>query len=132
MGEVLNQPSILEYISILRNMNLKPHSINHNLRELRTFANWCIDKGYIPAFKMQMVKEEEIIQQTYTEKEMLIMSQKPKQNDSFAEWRTWAILQLIMATGCRASSACAVKMQDIDFSSNLLHLGRVSKGINDE
>ena len=120
----ITESDIYKYINALRDTGMTSHSINHYLRDLRTFLNWCINKGYLETFTVHLVEEEEIVQATYQDKEILTLIQKPNKNDSFVVWRSWCMLNLFFSGGMRASSACALRMKDIDFDSNLIILTR--------
>lgn len=118
--DTVSEDDILSFINGIRETGKTNQTINHYLRDIRTFVNWCIGKGYMPACKVQLVEEEELVQDVYSDNDLLVMLQKPKYNDSFVEWRTWAMINLFLSGGMRASSALALQMQDIDFGSNML------------
>ncbi len=124
LSNSITQADIYSFINLLRNRGVKNQSINHYLRDLRTFVNWCVDKKYLRDIKVKLVEEEEIVQETYTDKDIMTMIQKPHKNESFNMWRTWCMLNLFFAGGMRASSACSIRMMDIDFDNNLIILSR--------
>ena len=62
-----------------------------------------------------MVKEQEVIKETYSDEEKLRLIARPANSASFVEWRTWAIVNWILATGNRASTVCSIKLGDINY-----------------
>lgn len=95
---------------------IKPASVNHYIRDLRAFLYWCMKSELIkPDFKIELVKGEEPIKETYTDEELKILTAKPLKTSSFVEWRTWAIINWILATGNRAKTICNIKLGDLSF-----------------
>lgn len=95
-------------------------AINHYLRDLRAFLYWCMDeeRGYISKpFKIQEIEEQEEPPKCYTDEELSALLAKPTHRDSFSEWRTWAIVNWMLATGNRTSTVLNIKMKDIDFAT---------------
>lgn len=50
---------------------------------------------------------------------------KQPEGDSWAEWRTWAVVNLLAATGVRASTVVNIKISDVDFEHNLIRLRKL-------
>lgn len=124
-GSTVEQAAIYKWIAIMKQDGIKHVSINHYLRDIRAFLYWCMDnnRGYIaPPFKIELLKGQEETLKTYTEEEQGILVEKPRPRASFAEWRTWAIVNWILATGNRAATVCNVKMQDLSFSKREITL----------
>ena len=48
------------------------------------------------AIKGWILKGQEETLKTYTEEEQEALTEKPRRNASFAEWRTWAIVNLVL------------------------------------
>lgn len=72
------------------------------------------DRKYIdPAFKIELLRGQEETLKTFTEEEQHALTEKPRNKKSFTEWRTWAIVNWVLATGNRASTVCNIKMQDV-------------------
>ena len=118
-GTTVEQAAIYKWIAIMKQDGIKHVSINHYLRDVRAFLYWCMepDRGYIsPSFKIELLKGQEETLKTYTEEEQEALIEKPRRNASFAEWRTWAIVNWVLATGNRAATICNVQIQDINFA----------------
>lgn len=92
-------------------------SVNAYLGHLRVFLYWCMKQGYIPEFKVSLLKHQEEMIKYYTDDELNIMVKKPQGNCSYSEYRTWVIICFILATGARASTICNIKIDDIDFKN---------------
>lgn len=115
----VKQTNIYKWINTMKLNGVKPASINHYLRDLRTFMYWCMDsdREYItPAFKIQMVEGQEEQLKLFSDEELELLLEKPRKQDSFADWRTWCIVNWVLATGNRAATICDVKISDINYN----------------
>ena len=106
------------------NEGMKSTTLNHYLRVVRAFLYWCMEKGYIPSFKVKLAAEQEIVKMTYSDEDCMKLLAKPRKNDSFVEWRTWAIINWVLATGNRASTICSIKIGDVNFAKKELYINR--------
>ena len=119
-------------------------SINHYLRDLRTFLYWCMneERGYISKpFKVELITEETQAPKSYTDEEIAALIKKPRKRDGFIEWRTWAVVNWILATGNRTGTVLNIKVKDIDFATGQVALTHtknkkgqttfISKALND-
>lgn len=98
------------------NEEMKATSLNHYMRDIRAFVYWCIDKGYIDKpFKIKMLTQQQPVKETYTDEEKLKLIARPNKNASFVEWRCWAVINWILATGHRAQTVCEIKMGDVNY-----------------
>lgn len=113
---------VIDYTLYLQNKGLNPVSVNTRLRTLRTILYWGMDKEYIVPFKISLVKEQEVIVETYTHKELKTLLKKPAKKEDFREWRMWAIINYILATGNRAATVRNLRLQDIDFQAKEITL----------
>ena len=113
----INKGMIIHYKNHLeKGENLQLASINHYLRDLRTFINWCYDEQYIPEkVEVKLVKGQEEIIETYTDVELALLLEEPKKGANFVEWRTWAIVNWILAPGNRIETIVNIKIGDIHF-----------------
>ena len=124
-GNTVEQAAIYKWIAIMKQDGIKHVSINHYLRDVRSFLYWCMapDRAYIaPAFKIEQLKGQEETLKTFTEEEQEALIEKPRRSDGFVEWRTWAIVNWVLATGNRASTICNIKIEDLDFAKNEVNL----------
>ena len=116
LGELTRQ-TIYQYKGHLLSLEeLTLASINHYLRDLRTFINWCDESSYLEEhIKVEMVKGQEEIIEVYEEEELQKLLAKPLKGDSFVVWRNWAIVNWILATGNRISTIVNIKIGDVHF-----------------
>ena len=123
--EDVQQAYFYKWINTMKLEGVKPVSINHYLRDCRAFFYWCMDdsRKYLEAFKIEMIKGQEEPVKTYEEDEVLALLEKPDiKKAPFTEWRTWAIVSWILATGNRAATVCEVKIGDVNFKSHEITL----------
>ena len=123
--ELLDKQAFLNWLAIMRNNNVKHTTINHYLRDVRAFAYWCMDleREYIsPSYKIEQVRGQEPAIKAFKTEDIELLLVKPRKSDDFGEWRTWAIVNWIMATGNRSATICEVKLEDINFKSKMIYL----------
>jgi integrase/recombinase XerD len=123
--ENLNKAAFLNYLAIMRKNEAKHTTINHYLRDVRTFAYWCMDseREYITdTYKIEQVRGQEPALKAFKEDDISLLLIKPKKSETFGEWRTWAIVNWVMATGNRSSTICEVKIEDVNFKQKMIYL----------
>ena len=105
-----------KWINHMKQNEVRPTSINHYLRDWRTFLNWCYNREKIQeAIKVKEIEAQEELPKMYDDEDMAKMLVKPREGDSFSDWRSWAIISLIYATGLRAATVCHLCWEDISF-----------------
>ncbi|MDY5665079.1 MAG: tyrosine-type recombinase/integrase [Blautia sp.] len=109
----LGKEDVIGFIAQLQDEQVKPATINHYLRDLRAFFNWCSKSGYMEKIEIKLIKGQEDTKETYTDEELKILLAKP-QNSNYCEWRSWAVINWILATGNREKTICSLKMKDIN------------------
>ena len=113
----INVPLIDDFIIALNDGTRHIASVNHYIRDLRTFLYWCMDSGYIsPPFKVAVLRGQETEKPTLTDDEVAALLVKPARRCAFAEYRSWVVVNWLLATGNRASTICAVQLGDLDFN----------------
>ena len=90
------------------------------LKSLKAFMNWLGIKPLPRIPKIETVKE------TYTDEELRKLIVKPKRA-TFAELRTWALIQLTLDTGLRASSLRNIQIKDIADNSVIIRHNKTRK-----
>lgn len=106
------------------NEGMRATTLNHYLRVVRAFLYWCMEKHYVQQFKIKLVAEQEIVKMTYSDEDCMKLLAKPRKNDSFVEWRTWAIINWVLATGNRAGTICNIKIGDVNFLRREVYINR--------
>lgn len=116
--------TIDEYILYLKeNSKANDITINSYLRSLRAFLNFCSDYGYINRIKINLLKSEKKIKETYSEYELQVLLKKPNINScSFSTYKTWCFINYLVGTGNRVSTAIELKVEDIDFDGSTIRL----------
>ncbi len=124
----LTKDIINEFIIDMRENGLKITTINIRLRSIRCFIHYFVRNGYIEnEFIIEQLKEEKGIPQLYTREEIRTLLKKPNlKTCSFAEYRTWAIINFFVATGVRRRSLINIKIGDLDFDNDIIYV-RVTK-----
>lgn len=86
----INQNLINKWINHMRKEEISPSSINHYLRDFRTFVNFCIKREYIDVpIEIKEVKQQEELPKFYSDEDIEKLLRKPENNDTFAKWRMW-------------------------------------------
>jgi integrase/recombinase XerD len=115
-----------DYILYLRsNTDLNDTSINTRLRGIRAILYYFMELGYVPKFKMHLIKAEKKVKETYSDAELKLLLKKPDiKKCGFTEYRDWMIINYLLSTGSRASTLTNLKIRDIDFESTVLTLDK--------
>lgn len=117
----ISQDTISAYVKYLQNKEMKVESINTALRNIKSILNYFYSQNYCQPVKISLLKTEVKIRDCYTFEELEIMLKKPSMKGiSFPEFRTWAIVNFLVGTGCRARSLVNVRIQDLDFDNRLI------------
>lgn len=115
-----------DFILYLRgNTGLSDISINTVLRGVRAIIYYFIKLEYMQPFKIELIKAEKKIKETYSDAELKLLLKKPDiKKCEFTEYRDWVIVNYLLSTGNRVSTLINVKIRDIDFENNLVTLGK--------
>lgn len=117
--------TIERYISIGLSIGNKATSINTILRGVKAFCRYCYDGKLISEeVKVTFIKADEEVKEPYTDNELKLLLRKPK-TDNWVEWRNWAAINYFVATGNRASTVTALKIEDINFNENTIFLSKL-------
>ena len=120
--------TIQEFIEFLkaRNPSIKATSINSYLKDLRTLLYYCMERGYLKAFQVKLLREDKTVKETYTSDEISRLIEKPNlKKCNFSEYRNWVVTCYLLATGNRMGTICDLRVKDIDFQNSIIHLRRV-------
>ena len=118
----LNDRAVIAWKTAMRKSGISPYSINHYLRDLRAFANYCIKCHYIEPFTIELIRQQEEGIKFLPQEDIKKLLAKPTNKDSFAIWRSWMIVNWVYATGNRESTICSIQLGDVDFSNNRIYL----------
>ena len=119
--------SYLEHLQTTRNAN--DVTINTYLKALRTILYYFMEEGYMQSFKIELVRVENEIKETYTEEELEKLLRKPDiKKCNFSEFRCWVMANYLLGTGNRIRTAINVKIEHLDFINRLILLGKTKNG----
>lgn len=120
----VTKDTVDDYILWLReNTEANDITINSYLRSVRAFLYFCMEDKYIPTFKIQLIKAEKKIKETYTDDELVRLLEKPDvDNCSFSCYKTWVFENYLLGTGNRISTALDLHIGDINFQSGVIVL----------
>lgn len=105
------------FIESLKNKDGSPVSqqtVNHYLRSYRAFGNFCEEEGYLLAgFSLPVKEVDPPIKEVYTEAELKKLLKEPS-IEEFVEYRSYAIITLILNTGARSNTILNLRIRDFD------------------
>lgn len=121
---VITQNSVYKWMNSMKIDGTKPVTINHYLGDIRVFLYWCMDNGreYLEPFDIHLMAKQEEPLKMFSDEELEALLEKPHRGDSWAEWRSWAIVNWALGTGNRASTICDVHIGDVDFAKREIRL----------
>lgn len=117
-----------DYVATLNEEGLAPASIARNVVAIRTFFKFLQLEGIVrenPAELLATQKMWERIPGVLTTRQVDAFLSAPKKSDSY--WlRDVAMLEVLYATGCRASEVCSLRVRDLSLAER--HLKCEGKG----
>ncbi|MDF2590902.1 MAG: site-specific recombinase XerD [Clostridia bacterium] len=111
---------IEDYILFLKSSGIRSVSINTRIRGIRAFLYWCMQRGYTDEFKIRLIKQEEVIKDTYSDDEIKRLLVKPDiKKCSFTDYRNWVMINFLLGTGIRLSTLKTISIKDIDLETGV-------------
>ena len=120
--EELVQGDYVEFMIEKGTLNL--NTINTRLNNLRVFLYYCMKNEFISEFKICLLNAGETVKLIYTNEELEKLLKKPK-TKKFAEYRNWVMINYLLGTGNRLKTVRFLRVNDVMFQSNKIHLARV-------
>lgn len=109
------------YVLHLRETLHNDVSINSYLRDLITTLHFLMKERYVEPFQMKAIKVDKSHIETYTDKELKTLLQKPNiKKCSFTEYQCWVMTNFLFSTGIRQRSLMFLQIKDIDFDNNIV------------
>lgn len=108
-----------KWINTLKQEGAKVTTINHYIRDMRVFIYWCQkpERSYIEIpYKIPTIQGQEEQIKLFSDEELEMLLEHPNKNDGFTTWRSWAIVNWVLATGNRAATICDIRLTDIDYT----------------
>lgn len=121
----LDKNCIIKYINYFksRNPNVRNTTINTYLRPIKAFLYYLMEEELIKRFKISLLPESKISKDIYTDDELMILLKKPNlKKCTFVQYRNWVLVNYLLATGNRLRTVVNLKVSDIDFDNNIIHL----------
>lgn len=120
--EDVTQDLINEYVLYLKDRLGKPQTVNSYQFKISPVIKYGCSRGYIKDnIAFTHLVEQEQIKDIYSKEELAVMLKKPTGN-SFAEFRTWVIINMLLATGIRATELRELKIRNVDMINRVLSL----------
>ena len=118
--DTITEEDVEDYILYFKEKGtVSDTTINTNLRMVRAFLYWCMERGYMERFPIRMIRADDTIKEPYTADELERLLKAPdKSTCSFAEYRNWVIVNFLLGTGCRASTLINLRIGDVDLSAS--------------
>ena len=120
----ITKETIEDFIRELRdNPAINDQSLYTYARDLKTILYFFMKKEYMPYFKISIPKADKQPIDTYTDKELRKLLEKPNlKHCSFTEYKTWVMTNFLLSTGVRKNSIVNIKIKDIDFDAEVVHI----------
>ena len=110
-------------ISLREKAVLNDTSIYTYGRDLKTILRFFMKEGWLQTFELQLPKADKAPTETYTEEELMKLLKKPNlKKCSFTEYKSWVIVNFLLAAGIRQNSLINIRICDVDFATNTIHV----------
>ena len=123
----ITEEVVNEYVLHLQSRDtINDVTINTTMRALRVIFYYFMELGYIEKFKITLPRAEKKVKETYTDEELNLLLRKPNPNKCrFTEFRNWTLVNFLLGTGVRISTAANVLIGDLDFENGFIILTKV-------
>ncbi len=82
-------------------------------RSVKAFMYWLMENEYSNSFSLKIPKYQKKIKLTYSNDEMELLLQVPK-DCTMGQYQTWVFINTVSATGLRLSSLLNIKVEDFN------------------
>lgn len=118
----LTKTDLDEMIASMRDAGLSSNSISSYVRTMKAYLSWC-NAERITRVNLPLYKAEETVKDTYTDEELEILLKKPNiRRCTFAEYRSWVIVNVLVNNGIRAASVRNIQNRDVDLDNYVIYL----------
>ena len=126
--EDLSKKDCENMVLALRNRGLSPNSIRSYTAMLKSFLSWCNEEG-LTDLNIKKYKGQETVKITYTDEELAKLLKRPdRKSCTFCEYRNWVIINLLLNSGCRASTIRNIKIKDVNFDESVINYRHTKNG----
>lgn len=117
----VTQDLVNDYILELKDKH-KAQTVNPYMFKISPVIKYGVKRGYIKdTIEFSRLVEQEYFKEIYTTQELELLLKRPE-GDSFAQYRTWVIINLLLATGVRAKELRELRIMDVDIPEAILTL----------
>ena len=116
------------FVGSLNDIGLAPASVARNVVAIRTFFKFLQLEGIVEENPADLIATQKMWQRVpgvLTQRQVEAFLSAPKKTDAFWQ-RDAAMLEVLYATGCRASEVCTLRVQDLSLEER--HLRCEGKG----
>jgi integrase/recombinase XerD len=114
--ENLTKEKIQKHINFMIEQGYKGNYYQTFVIKLRAFLTFCFKREYLTKFDVKIpniLLEKKVV---YTEEEVRALLKKPNLNTCLVgDYRSWVMINFLLATGCRSETLLNVKVKDINF-----------------
>ena len=117
-----------EFMGVLLEANLAPASVSRCVVAVRTFFKYLQLEGIVDENPAELLSAQKLwhrIPGVLSQSEVESFLAAPRRNDSYWQ-RDVAMLEVLYATGCRASEVCSLRLRDLNVEQK--HLKCTGKG----
>jgi len=118
----LTVEDLSNFVGTLHEQGLAPASVARNVVAIRTFFKFLQLEGLVSGNPAELIATQKMWQRVpgvLSPREVDAFLSAPKKTDTYYV-RDVAILEVLYATGCRASEVCGLRMQDLSLAQRQL------------
>ncbi len=113
---------LTDYMAMLHDSDLAPASVSRNVVAVRTFFKYLQLEGVVLDNPAELLAAQKLWQRmpgVLSQKQVQDFLNAPRKTDSFWQ-RDVAMLEVLYATGCRASEVCSLGLADLSLQEGYL------------
>lgn len=115
----LTEDKIRKHINNMINKGYKGNYYQTYVIKLKAFLRYCFEREYLDKFEVKIPNITLEKKEVYTEAELNKFLKKPNLNTCLVgDYRSWATINFLLATGCRSATLLNVKVKDINFDNS--------------
>lgn len=107
------------WVAWMRNQKRSATYINIHIRALNAFLHWAHDEEHVPKrlFLKQVPNPQKLVHPISDKEVSQILALRPSFRNAF---RTWALIHLLLDTGCRIDEVLSLKLANVDLENLLV------------
>ena len=116
----LTKQDLLQLVCSLKERGLSENTISGYTRHLHSFLTWANEEG-LTDVNIKVYKTVETVKETYNDEELRKLLRKPNMRTvKFFDYRNWVIINLLVNSGCRASTIRNILIVDVGLDKGLI------------